>query len=155
MFFSVFFWLNRLSKADKKCVCFLNSGIRPIEVNSMGNGFTWNNLADVSDTRGVFEGKTIQIRYSSLDMKIIAVAQLKTLMCFKRNVLIYYSTINSLSYSHILSDCPWKACRLFVGGTAPEFCMLYKRGLLPLPPAEYIKLRSCTSVDICRLPGCL
>ena len=32
------------------------------------------------------------------------------------------------------------------GGTAPKFCMFHKRGLLPLPPVEHTKLRSCTFV---------
>ena len=31
-------------------------------------------------------------------------------------------------------------------GTGPKFCMFHKRGLLPLPPVEQTKLRSCTSV---------
>ena len=30
------------------------------------------------------------------------------------------------------------------GGTAPKFCTFHKRGLLPLPPVEHTKLRSCT-----------
>jgi len=35
-----------------------------------------------------------------------------------------------------------RVCR----GTAPKFCMFYKRGLLLLHPVEHTKLRSCTSV---------
>ncbi|PUU84178.1 hypothetical protein B9Z19DRAFT_1070749 [Tuber borchii] len=33
------------------------------------------------------------------------------------------------------------------GGTAPKFCMFYKRGLLPLPPVEHTELRGYTSVE--------
>ena len=34
------------------------------------------------------------------------------------------------------------------GGTAHKFCMFHKRGLLPLPPVEHTKLRSCTSTGL-------
>jgi len=33
------------------------------------------------------------------------------------------------------------------GGSAPEFCMFHKRGLLPLPPVEHTKPRSYISVS--------
>ena len=36
----------------------------------------------------------------------------------------------------------------YYGGTGPKFCMFHKRGLLPLPPVEHTKLRSCTCTSV-------